>query len=198
MKFSYTIVFFLLAAFGALHAQAGVKPPFEMPKQYAVDIATTNASMPQANSTGKFVVDGEKLRADMSTGAGKAIVLVRGDLKKIYMLMVANKTYMELPYMDQANPAKSLFPDGEWTDLGSEAVKGVTAKKYKLVAKVQGVETTSTYWINPATSYPVRVEQGDSVVEFSNFKAGPQAASTFELPEGYTAQTMPQMPSMPN
>jgi hypothetical protein len=54
-----------------------------------------------------------------------------------------------------------------------------------------------TQWVADKLQYSVKVQTADSkgkvsgVIEYKNFKQGPQADSLFEVPAGYTKFSMP-------
>jgi hypothetical protein len=138
--------------------------------------------------TSKVYVDGGKMRAEMTIGPARIISIVRPDKDVVYMLMPAQKMYVENPLGD----AKDLFAQASGKNtkrelLGSETIQGQRCDKYR----VSSEHGTVFFWMNKETNTPVQLEAGDKSVrmEWRNVQVGPQPASLFEPPTDYAKAT---------
>lgn len=127
----------------------------------------------------------DKMRMD----TGDNIVISRMDKKITWMLVPAQKIYMEQAIDPKNMTVTSEKVDGEVNRerLGAETVNGIKTDKYKVTYSVNGMEDTMYQWIAPSLNLPVKSEAGDGswMIEYTNIKTGPQDASLFELPSGY-------------
>jgi hypothetical protein len=106
-------------------------------------------------------------------------------------------------------PIKQQFPDGssEFRLIGKETINGRETEKWEITqirkptqqsqqrqpSQQQGPQTTrSVQWYDPKLDLAIREEYpGGYVRELTNIQVGPQSASLFELPQGYTKKQMP-------
>ena len=170
------IAFLLSAAFALSSACTAIAQEFE-----ADMVNTTRGGAYNAHvNVGK-----DKMRMD----TGDNIVISRMDKKVTWMLVPAQKIYMEQAIDPKNMTVTSEKVDGETSRerLGSETINGIKADKYKVTYDVNGMEGTMYQWIAPSLNLPVRSEAGDGswAVEYTNIKTGPQDASLFEVPSGY-------------
>jgi len=125
------------------------------------------------------------------------IVISRMDKGVTWMLVPAQKIYMEQAIDPKNMQVTSEKVNGEVNRerLGAETINGIKADKYKVTYNVSGMEGTMYQWIAPSLNMPLRTEAGDGswTVEYTNIKAGPQAASLFEIPAGYNKMDMYNM-----
>lgn len=78
--------------------------------------------------------------------------------------------------------------------LGDETVNGRNAVKFETTSASGEVKH---FWINPKLRFPVKWESKNSSGELRNIQEGPQAASLFEIPPGFTKMQMPAGVQMP-
>lgn len=137
-----------------------------------------------------------KFRAEMkapSRMGGSLVTIGRQDLGKAWILFPGMKRYREIS-LERLGADKLYFkpaPDQVLEKLGAETVEGYHCQKMKVRKTADGpngpVETTLTVWVSRSFPVPLRTlsEHGD-LTEYRNIKEGPQPASLFDLPEGYT------------
>ncbi len=145
--------------------------------------------------TAKIVVAGDKIRMEMP----ESTMIIRRDKDLTWMLMPAEKTYMEQPInMAQAPKATREF-DNEISrePLGTETVDGQPAEKFKVTYKEKNKNVSVYQWLR-AGEFPVKVEalDGSWSTEFKNLKTGAQPAGIFEPPADYEKFAMPNLSDM--
>jgi len=180
----------------SLRAQAPA--PWTPARQFSSDqIITTKTGM-TINS--KVYVDNGKIRTDMDGNGMNMESIVDIAEKKIYTVMVQQKMIMVMPISD-ANAQKMQAATGggnaKFAVVGPDTVDGTACIKYTMTA---GNDPKVFYWwINPATSSPVKMaaDDGSLTVNWKNYKAGPQDASLFQPPTGYQVMQMPAGMGMP-
>lgn len=170
---------------------AAVKMPQAMSASVVHKAAGKTTSSRMFISSGKFRMESEEM-------AG-SYMIVRRDLKKVWMVMAQNKSYIEMP---EGKESETPLPDekmkGEVSrkELGKETVDGHPAVKYEITAKVGDKTTTFHQWMATDISFPVKMAavDGSWTVEYRDIKIGPQADSLFEIPAGFQKMDMPAMP----
>lgn len=112
------------------------------------------------------------------------------------------RTMRTVQWIDQERgiPIKQEFPGGssEYRMIGTETMNGRKTEKWEYVQHQQKDNKTARtlQWYDPELKMPVREEMpGGYSRELKNIKVGPQPASLFELPQGYTKKEMPQQGS---
>jgi Domain of unknown function (DUF4412) len=127
----------------------------------------------------------------------QSVMILRRDKQLGWMLMPAQKMYMTMDFA-KAQKQSGAAPDDqvEITEVGSETVEGLSAKKYKMVMK--DGSAGGFIWVT-GQGIPVKMdmlskpggEKTRMTITLKNLQIGSQDAQMFELPSGYTA-----MPSM--
>jgi hypothetical protein len=194
----------LLAVLALAAPEAKAQTPVSWPSEYTAEIVTTGKDIPGAIVT-KYAMDGDKVRSEMNMEGQNMISIIRPDKKVIYMIMPAQKMYMETPLQD--TPKSPGIPDfkeqaekfkkGEGLEtVGKETINGVACTKYKSGTG----ETVSFIWISESTGHPVRVAaaNGSYQADWKNLKVGKPDASLFEPPAGYQKMGFPGMPDAGN
>ena len=135
--------------------------------------------------TGKIFVARDKTRFET---AGM-VTITRMDKKVVWMLMPTEKMYME-----QAIRADNIVPSAEpvageveRTLLGTEAVNGQAANKYRVTVQAEGRKTSMYHWLAVDSGLPLKIGaiDGSWWQEYRNIKVGEPDAAFFELPDGY-------------
>lgn len=181
------IVASALLSTAPIQAQPGGSP-LKMPSDHSVEMVTQTGG--QTMSTLMFKSK-EKTRVETKAHGMDSVSIMREDLKKMYMLMPAQKMYMEMPLNPAAAPADMTAPKGDvkWEKLGAETINGAPCDKYKVTTTYEGKTTEMFYYID-AQGRPARTEMTSSgqtiVVDYKNWKEGAQDASLFEVPAGYS------------
>ncbi len=100
---------------------------------------------------------------------------------------------------ERAIPIRQEFPGGssEYRMIGKETMNGRKTEKWEYVQHQQKGKDKKTsrtlQWYDPVLKMPVREEMpGGYARELRNIQVGPQPASLFELPQGYTKKEMPR------
>lgn len=146
----------------------------------------------------KIIMANDKYRTENKIAGQTSISIVRMDKKKVWMLMPAQKMYIESSYADvkQAGMGMSQKNPGEITrkKIGRETVNGVPCDKYEITYKGPNGAETMYQWISK-DNWPMRsaAKNGAWSTEYKNFKKGPQPAKVFELPAGYKKMAIPGM-----
>jgi hypothetical protein len=149
-------------------------------------------------------VKGTKQRMEVDEGGQKAINIMRGDKKVMWMLMPDEKMYMEMPLNTQKQDAASRLNDPdvkmEKKFLADENVDGHPSKKYHVTMTRNGKKEGSGFmWeATDLNNFPVKwqEEDGKTTVTWKNIKLGDVPDSVFEIPAGYKKMSMPGMPGM--
>jgi outer membrane lipoprotein-sorting protein len=179
-----------------------------LPQPFSADFTGTTKTH-AGDFTGKIFFSLPHSRMNMST-KGREMSMIMDSSKQVsYMLMHAQKMYMEFR-ADQVNPmarnlpqvehsfnaknpcASSMNTDSTCKDLGPDIRNGRTCEKWLLTRKSGD---TMTMWVDQKLHFPIRTEtSAGSVYEYSNIQEGPQPASLFELPAGYRRFDVANMP----
>ncbi len=144
--------------------------------------------------SGKIFVKGQKVRQEIVEKDDKQILIIRPDKGVTYMLMSEDKSYMEIPYEPEGQAFEVWTPETEKRGklVGEETVAGHPSKKFELVEEGDKV----TYWVSKKLSFPIKVQDADSTMEYKNIKEGGVDDSLFEVPSGYERLTLPEMPQI--
>ena len=151
--------------------------------------------------TGKEVVNARiyvaKDKVRMETP--ESIMIVRRDKDLSWMVMPADKMYMEHPVDVSSSPkvAANFDDEIERVAMGTEDVDGQPAEKFKVTYREKN-KTASVYQWLRGGQIPVKVEAVDGSwgMEYKNLKTGPQSAELFEVPAGYEKFAMPGLGGM--
>lgn len=161
--------------------------------QFSADMVMTA----QGHSvTGKYYMNGDKMRMEMSMMGQSSITIARHDKKVSWILMPAQKSYMEVS-MEGKPQGPSPFDaaaDFKYTQVGTETVNGHPCKKMKFTTTKAGQSFSGFHWLaTDLKDLPVKWsdEAGTSVMELKNVKMGTSPADLFELPAGYKKMEMP-------
>lgn len=146
-----------------------------------------------------FVAPGKERREDAGTGGVSTVTIRRDDLKKMWILMPAERMYMEMN-TGQPDPSGRAATnpddyDAEMTVVGPERLAGLDTIKHKVVMTGKDGTRMGGFWWITSDGIPVKMdmlakEAGSKMrlkQELSNIEIGPQAADLFEIPEGYNS-----------
>ena len=168
------------------------------------------------NQQMEYLVRGGKLRVNMGgPGAGMAMIAVPQE-KKIYMLVSAQNSYMEMNLPDAeaaAKNAKVPVEDVKVTRTGKmETVAGLSCEHVQVTSKSGATDLCLTKelgrFVNPmdgmrgamapwqkqiANEFPLKVTMADGTVPLEVTKVERKRLSNelFTIPESYTKMTMP-------
>ena len=150
--------------------------------------------------TGTIYVKGLLQRQDLTTPMGKQTVIIRPDKGVMWMIMTAQKSYMERPIqkMNMKNPPtveSMLKKMPNFKKIGSERIGAYQCDKYKFADKARNLSGVVS--ISPKLKQELKSDvttpQGKMSLILSNIKEGTQKASLFNIPAGFKKMTMPQM-----
>jgi hypothetical protein len=189
LVYSVTAFCVWLAGTAGLNAQSLFRP-FS-----ADEIGTAD----KTSAPGKVYANEKASRTEMETDGQKVISIVRFDNKVIWVLMPAQKTYMEMAFSGGPSLAEyAEYLEGAKTkrdSLGSEQVGPYHCDKFRVRVTYAGQDYMSTQWAaKELNGFVVKrqPENGEWTSEFRNVKFGPQDPSLFEVPAGYQKTKMGQ------
>ena len=161
--------------------------------QFSADMVMTAQGHSVA---GKYYMNGDKMRMEMSMMGQSSITITRHDKKLSWILMPAQKSYMEVSMEGKAQGPTPFDreADFKYTQAGTETVDGHPCKKMKFAVVREGQTITGFHWLaTDLKDLPIKWtdEAGTSVMELKNVKLGPSPADLFELPAGYKKMEMP-------
>lgn len=137
----------------------------------------------------------DKVRMEMP----ESIMIVRRDKNLSWMVMPADKMYMEHPVDMSSSPkvAANFDNEIERVAMGAEDVDGQPAEKFKVTYPEKGKNVSVYQWLRGG-QIPVKVEAVDGSwgMEYKNLKTGPQSAELFEVPADYEKFSMPSLGDM--
>lgn len=151
--FSFLVCFSVVV--WAAEGPEGIK----MPRQFTAEVVMTARGI---KTVSKQFMDNDKFRIEVSQGGMSTINISRPDRQRVYIVMPAQKMYMEMPYnptLTQGNPLASK-EECQWESLGSEMVNGQDCNKYKVTVLAKQGATQSPaciYYIGKTSKLPVRI-----------------------------------------
>jgi hypothetical protein len=159
--------------------------------------ATVMSGSDKGSMKSKFAMKGQKFRMESEKGGG-SYTIVRGDLKKTWMVMPAAKSYMELDTKHEEAPVleEKVKDEVSRRVVGSETVDGRPCTKYEVTVR-RGDKTAVIYqWWATDINFPVRTAavDGSWFMEYRDIKLGAQPDSLFEIPAGYRKMSIPTAP----
>jgi hypothetical protein len=143
---------------------------------------------------GKIYVKNDRSRMEMQ--GTPHYTIARHDLRKTWVVMPGQKTYMETVYKESERPGEKVQGEISRKVVGAERVDGHPATKYEVTFK-QGKNVMKSYqWIATDINFPIKTAavDGSWEMEYRNIRMGSPSASLFEVPAGFKKMTMPAMP----
>lgn len=189
-----TVLFLVLACSGAW---AGA---FSM-KNYSADMETTTS---KGTITSRVYVKDGKRRTEMKSGGQASINIMRPDKKLVWMVMPANKMYMEISLDPRKQDVASQLNDPnikvDKEFLGNETIDGHPAKKYHITTVIDGKKEKSGYtWeATDLDNLPIKYQSEDQKITtvWKNIQSGGVSDPLFEVPAGFKKMEMPNMGGM--
>jgi hypothetical protein len=148
--------------------------------------------------TGKVYVKGDKTRQEYLQKGEKYVMISRFDKGIVWVLIPAQKVYMESssregaasdPRLDQKVKDKAVKKY-----LGKEEVNGYTCEKYQYLYNDKSMGTV-TQWFSKKLNYAIKSEynspRGYTLTEYKNINEGKVADSLFEVPGDYAKMSVP-------
>jgi outer membrane lipoprotein-sorting protein len=145
---------------------------------------------------GKIFVKGDKFRNEMEAGGRTQISIVRPDKKVMWLIMPAEKSYMEMPLNPQATEQmmpKKPEEQVEMKLLGRETVNGYETEKYETSVRHRGEAMKQYIWLSKKLGMPIKVAAADGShsMEYRDIQEGGVSDALFEPPQGYQKMQMP-------
>jgi hypothetical protein len=145
-------------------------------------------------TSGKMYITPDKFRMDMSSPQDMSSI-TRMDKKVVWNVMHDQKSYMELPFVEERKPRVEKEYKGEIERklVGKETIQGHPTEKYLITYKARGNTDQVYQWWATDINFPIKTEDvnGKWKQEYKNIKMGKQDDSLFEIPEGYKKFDMP-------
>lgn len=141
---------------------------------------------------GKIFVKGSKIRQEVVEEGETQVMIIRPDKSLTWMVTPAEKSYMEIPYESDSQNIEPWSAEREKgaKPLGEETINGHPAKKFEIEEDGE----KAIFWVSKKLSFPIKIEDSESVMEYKNIKEGSIPDSQFDVPAGYEKMTMPAMP----
>ena len=185
-------------ALGFAAATVDAEMPLPAPKaEYSGDRVIESA---QGTFTQKVYSASGKERMEMDMGGMQSVMILRPDKKVGWMLMPAQRMYMELDLSQAKQQAGSGPPEDVTIEkVGTETVEGHATTKYKMLMRDKSAG--GFMWFTD-DGIPVKMDllskdgkqKSRITMTLRNLDIGKQDASLFELPAGYSK--MPNMGGM--
>lgn len=174
-----------------LGASAGMAQ--NMPPSFPMkDVTVTYKTQGGPDMQMSWLVAEQKVRIDVTGGAGAMLMDVRG--RKGIMLMDAQKMAMELP-QDAMGAQAGQIPEGaKITEGGQETVAGLSCTIW--LSEYQGVKARSCVTADGVT-LSAGADGAPAGMEATKVTYGAQDAKRFQVPEGYQVMQMPGQGSAP-
>ena len=130
-------------------------------------------------------------RSEMRMGSMSSVMIMRNDRKLGYMVMPAQRMYLEVDLAQAAQRSGTLAQDQvELEAVGSDTVSGLATTKYKFVTKDRS--TGGFLWYS-AEGIPVKMDvlskygsdKSRTTVTLHDVRIGEQDRTTFDVPAGF-------------
>lgn len=147
--------------------------------------------------TSKMFMKDKNIR--MEPQGQPSYTIMRGDKGVMWMVMPAQKSYMEMKPDPANKPKTEEKVQGEVSRklIGSETIDKHPTQKYEVTYTEKGKSQKMYQWMATDMKFPIKMAavDGSWSVEYKNMKMGGQPDSLFEVPPGYSKMAMPAMPS---
>ena len=164
---------------------AGAQSP---PRDFSADVIHSVGK----KVTNEKVYSSEKaVRIEKEEKGKQSITIMRLDRKAVYVLMPAQKTYLDMGGLGEGSMEMASSMEGakvEREPLGTEQVGAYHCDKYRVQTTYEGHVYTGLEWdAKELDGFPVKQadEKGKWSKEYQNVHLGPQDPSLFEIPADY-------------
>jgi hypothetical protein len=157
-----------------------------------------------------FTKDKLRIEAQAAGTHGGGAVIMNFSTQTAAVMMAQQRMYMEMPVQAQSQRmgyASAFFQTGDvenacgdWQKMGhdggschkvgNETVNGRNTVKYE---STNAGGDVSHFWLDPKLRFPVKWDGKNSGGELRNIQEGPQPASLFEIPPGFTKMDIGSM-----
>ena len=177
--------------------------------EFSADVV--DLQKPGAPTTAKlyFAKDKMRMEAQASSPRGGGVVIMNFATQTADILMPQQHMYMEMTIQAQGQRQTYSFFEagdvenacGDWQKIahtqagtchkvGTETVNGRSAVEYEATNSSGDV---TRVWLDAKVRFPLKWQGKSSGGELRNVQDGPQPASLFEIPAGYTKMDMGSM-----
>ncbi|MEN6331537.1 MAG: DUF4412 domain-containing protein [Smithella sp.] len=197
MAAALTMLVFMIGC-GKKEEHKDITPEMKGPAARELSATIVTKSGDQTVSM-KIYIKPDKFRTDNEMAGASTIV--RKDLNKVWTIMTAQKTYMEMEGINdnQAPQAAEEKIKGEVSrkEVGNETVNGHPTTKYEITTKTADTVMQVYQWWAKDINFPVKTAavDGSWTTEYRDISVGSQPDSLFEIPQGFKKMTIPGMPA---
>ena len=175
------------------------------PTQFKANVRMKNGS-DGSTTTGVAYFGGAKMRTELTADGRSMVILVDPAASSQVVLMPSEKMYMQMPVgegpvslpavgpSDPSNPCGGASGNTDCVKGPNETVSGYQTVRWDYTNK-DGVRTRA--WVSPKLRFAIKTtDDNGGALEFSDIAEGPQAASLFAIPSGYTKMDVGAMGGM--
>jgi hypothetical protein len=159
--------------------------------ELSADFVTTHGDF---KTSGKMYFTADKIRMDINSPQDMSTI-TRMDKKVVWNVMHDQKSYMELPFVEDRNPRveKEYRGEIERKLVGEETIDGHPTEKYLITYKARENTDQVYQWWATDINFAIKTEDvnGKWKQEYKNIKMEKQDDSLFEIPEGYKKFDIP-------
>jgi hypothetical protein len=137
---------------------------------------------------GKIYVSDGKMRQEFVDEQGQTITIVRPDQKVVWVILLQQRSYMEMPLTKKLPGQFIQIPPQAVGKrrVGPERVNGYDAEKYEVSVPVgRGLEN-QTYWVATKLGLPIKMEcrERQFSLEYKSIREEKVPERLFNLPPG--------------
>jgi hypothetical protein len=137
---------------------------------------------------GKIYVSDGKMRQEFVDEQGQTITIVRPDQKVVWVILLRQRSYMEMP-LTKKLPGQfiQIPPQAVGKRLvGPDRVNGYEAEKYEVSVPVGGGLEKQTYWVAAKLGLPIKMEcrERQFSLEYKSIREEKVPERQFNLPPG--------------
>jgi len=186
---------------GALSATSGVAQP----TQFKANVQMKNGADGRTAS-GIAYFGGAKIRTELKDGGRSMVILADPLAHSQVILMTSEKMYMQMPIgqgpvsfpaagpTDPTNPCSGSSGNTDCVKGPNETINGYPTVRWDYTSQ-DGVRTRA--WVSPTLRFAIKTtDDNGGALEFSDIAEGPQPASLFTIPAGYTKMDVGAMGGM--
>jgi hypothetical protein len=165
--------------------------PITMPGKLAFDTGKSRFEFNMADMKG-VQMPPDAAAQMKAMGMDQNVTIARPDKNIVYLILPGMQSYVEMPMPKGDRASTNSDFKVETTELGKDTLDGHPCVKNKMiVTDNEGVKHESTVWnATDLKKFPVKIQtiiNGDEVTMlFKKVSLAKPAASTFEVPSGYT------------
>ncbi len=141
------------------------------------------------NIPGKIYVKDKKMRQEFVDDRGQTITIVRRDKNRVWVIIPAEKTYVDMPLgLHLPGQFLQLPPEAiSKRQVGTEEMGGYQVEKIEVTLRggPEGI-TRQTFWVAPKLGVPIKTVSADRqyAIEYRDIKENKLEDRLFEVPAG--------------